>query len=226
MADNSAKLKIASICIAIIGFTSLISTLFVPRYFNDYTLVNAQPTVLHENSADYVNQSLVYVITLKQGYKCDVFIANTYDNNDSETIDVFIAFVSLGNYLDAIENPTAPSGLGNLKYFAQNTHIYPGTATTSWVTAVSGGVDEGEYYTLEFMGGGDSNRIWSIPGQYAVVIWLTNAGGSGTSGSFGIIILVDGQGDMLNTLFTWIGLILLLIAGILAVAYIIILKRR
>lgn len=223
--EKEMKLKIASISIAIIGIASLVFTQVGAQYFEEFLLVDAQPRVLNTNSAVYVNQSFNTVFTLKQGYKCDVVISNIYDNNGSEDIGVDLRFVPLGTYLNARENPTDPDSLTSL-YFQEIEYKYPDNPTRDADNEVSGGViDENEVYTYEFMGNGDTNDIWSLPGQYAVIIWVTNSG-LGTTGSFGVRISVDGQGDLLRTIFYWLGGILILVAAILAVAYIILNRRR
>ena len=225
--DKETKLKIASICIAIVGIASLIFTQVGTQYFEEFSLVDAQPLVLHTDSASNVNQSFATVITLKQGYKCDLVISNIYDYNGSEDIEVDLRFVPLGVYLDAYENAANPNSLTSL-YFIEIKYKYPDNPSrdaTNVVGEASGFIEENEVFTYEFMGNGDTNDIWSLPGQYAVIIWVTNSG-SGNTGSFGVKISVDGQGDLLRTIFSWIGGILLLVAAILAVAYIILNRRR
>ena len=223
--DNETKLKISSISIAIIGIACLVFVPIGPRYFEEFLLVDYQPLTLHTDSAINTNQSFATAFALKQGYKCDVVISNIYDINGSQDIEVDLRFVPLGTYLDAYENTIDPDTLTSL-YFMEIEYKYPENPSRDARNTVTDGfVDENEVYFFEFMGGGDANDIWSLPGQYAVIIWVTNSG-SLNYGSFGVRISVDGQGDLLRTVFSWIGGILLLIAVLLGIAYILLKRRR
>ena len=223
--DNKLKLKMVTIGIAIVGIACLVFVPIGPRYFEEYLLVDYQPLTLHTNSATNVNQSFATSFTLKQGYKCNVVILNIYDYNGSEDIEVDLRFVPLGTYLNAFENAVDPDTLTSL-YFMEIENKYPDNPTRDADNVVDGGsIDENEVYLYEFMGNGDTNDIWSLPGQYVVIIWVTNSG-TGNTGSFGVSISVDGQGDLLRTIFSWLGGILLFIAVLLGVAYFILNRRR
>ena len=227
--DRETKLKLASIIIAILGISSLIFRQFGAEYFEQTTLVDAQPIVLNEDSASNVNETYATVFTLKQGYMCNVLISNIYDYNGTEDIRVYLTFVPLGTYLQAYEDEDDPDTVASSAglYFTEIENKYPVNMRRDAMDTITGGyVAENQVYAFEFMGAGDTNNIWSLPGQYAVIIWVVVQGGIGEVGSFGVRISVDGQGDLLRTIFAWIGGISLLVAVILAIAYLRMTRRR
>ncbi len=222
MDDKKRKQIFAGL--VIIGISSLIAGGIIPFFINT-TNLGSFATLSVEDPSD-INDCHATIFSIGYGQQCLVTLSNTLETDPSNSITVDLIFISYEDYVYYTGLGTDPDSLSGSSYLRfQYTEIrYPESPTINRITHLDN-LAEGHTYNIEFTGDGDSNYIYSRPGTYVLVVWSDNLG-SALSALVGLSVNVEGIGDLINTICSWIGWISLAAAAIFALAYFITKRKR
>ncbi|MFX1275622.1 MAG: hypothetical protein ACFFBP_11695 [Promethearchaeota archaeon] len=226
--EKTNLLRNIFVILAIVGLGFLVIPYFLPDSLTQSTLVNSYPLTVSDQSANEVNSSYTVGFNLQSGDVCNVILANTFNHNASQTAVIEMCFVEQSVYQDAFINGYDPDGdvevTGNWIDFRRVEIKYPNP--TSSVYDDNYAIAEGVTVHLEFMGDDDGSDIYSRPGDYVLIVWAYTSGAATPTTSIGITVSINTHGRTVSTIMTWIGIIALLAAAIIGIAYLILIRKR
>ncbi len=209
----------------LIFFICLGLTIILPRIFPRFTLENQNGLQINEISASNTTDCYHKEFRLEKGYLFSALISNYYDN-----ITIRVKFVTKLTYLQENSSQIDPDTNPG-EYFIATPYVYPDTPTTTPTVITSLTINQDDSYRLDFMGDGTTtgtDRLWSLPGDYVILVWGTNSTNFATNENilFDIEIQVDGLDDLLFSTLGIISIIVLIAACVMSILYAITKKRR
>ena len=173
--------------------------------------------VISGNSSSNVTFAYAVPFTIQYDQSCIIEFTARYNGTS-----VRLIIVGQGEYNTGMATDQDPDTLTTRSFMLStfSRAIYPSSSYSIVTSALCSGDDS---YYIEFMGDGTTtgtDRIWSEPGQYVIVVYVS----SGTdAGIFDLKVYLEGPGEILNNIFVIIGLCIIL--GFLGVAAAILIKR-
>jgi len=210
------------IIILIIGIACLILGPVLGFLMNKITVSDNSviPVSISEASSSGIQDAHSIPITLDKGQKAIIQFAVYYENITT-TLKIF----GLGVYNRQYALNSAPTGLTG-RNFLYSIFAYGQSPSSSTFSTNSRSITEDGFYYMEFAGDTNGDYLISVPGQYVIVVYGTNSSPTDTDVLFNIKVEVDGPGTFLSSLFITIGILLLVLwVGLLAYAYIKLLRR-
>lgn len=144
-----------------------------------------------------MNDAFRYPIILLKDQKLTIEFSANDDNTDVELV-----ILGKGAYENAFGG--APPATG--EYFLASHFMDPGLGGAREALQ-SADINQDGYFYIEFLGDGDggSDRIWSVPGTYYIVVSV-DAGG--LDATISITIKIGGPGELLQAIFVISGSIM------------------
>ncbi len=178
---------------------------------NKIILVN-QPVVIPATSNSDIQDAYAYPFSLAKGQKI-VIEFSVFTENVTATLKI----LGKGTYdqEDVPANPPGPIGGRSFVYSEFAYGRSPAIYTVAYASTSRSITNEGNWY-IEFAGGVNGAYLVSIPGDYVVIVYGTNSGG--TNVFFDLVIKIDGPGEIIGTLIMLIGigaLVAILVIGTL-----------
>jgi hypothetical protein len=213
--------------IALIGIGCFLFAAFGTPYFKNYSLENENGKAVADNGGTNMTLTTAIPFHLDFNQVCQMQIKvhlNTSLLDDTLRV-IIISNLTYNTNSSNCKPQDLISGSG-LKFDYYNTQ-YPQapattTAATSWSQAASDATNTQYTWHVDFMGtlSGATTNFISIPGDYYAVIWDNDSTPNGSNVVFDLKIELSGLDQALNTWFNYIGLGLLIFAGVLTALYI------
>jgi len=190
----------------------------IPVYEEGFDAANGNKKTIYENSTNSLSECYVLQFSLGKDQVCYAELSVPYLNS---SVNIIFFSAAEFNTEAAKEDPPgtlrAPNAGWGISFLDS---IFDAYATPNDNGATTLAVGQGEYHYLEFMGAGTGDNIWTMPGDYVVLIWGSNSGSHPDDElvSFDIIVSIEGPGDLLSTIFSAVGFIVLTIVGLIAIA--------
>ena len=164
---------------------------------NKVILVN-QSFVISDTSSSDIQNATAIEVSLSKGQKIVIEFSVSTEN-----VSATLKILGKGTYdeEDVPSNPPGPITGKNLIYsqfaFGQTPASQTNSATSRSIT------NEGFWY-IEFAGDVTGDYLISVPGDYVVIVYGSNAGG--TNVYFDLIVKIDGPGEIIGMLLTLVGI--------------------
>ena len=189
------KIKI----LVLIGLILIILGPILGLLLNKITLVDQSYVVSETSSAD-VQNATAYEFKLSKGQKIVIEFSVSTENVTANLI-----ILGKGTYDQAYEASTAPGSISGEKYFIYSEFAFGQTpisnqAHSDDIRSIS---NEGYWY-IEFAGEVSGLYLRSVPGDYVVIVYGSNTGG--TNVYFDLIVKIDGPGEIIGMLLTLVGI--------------------
>lgn len=205
--------KISAV-LAIAGIACFGLMLVLPIALNETTVLPEGTETLNlGGDTDKLNCTTInFTLTEDHIFKVKV-IGSSYDpDNDCH---VMIKFVTLDDY--NVTDPTrAPdAGMTGLTYRYKEIE-YPKALGSSAEASAHGDVNEGTIWVFEFWGQVGAGG-YSFTGDFMAIMWVEIGGvGDSTDYTFTLSASMEGGGEIYGTVMMWLGVILLVVAVVLA----------
>ncbi|MBD3196289.1 MAG: hypothetical protein GF317_14620 [Candidatus Lokiarchaeota archaeon] len=164
--------------------------------------------IISEDSMTTFSERYSQPFTLQTDQTCYIEFSNYSPN---VTVYLFILTKNEYDYYKTLDGSNPTSGENFILY---RRLVGSGPIVTTGLTSVTiawSGSTYGNYVFLEFRG----NNLYSIPGEYYVMVRGTNAFGGNENVQFNIVVRVDGPGDMLANLIVIAGILVISIVGLI-----------
>lgn len=166
---------------------------------NKVILVN-QPMVIPATSNTDIQDAYAYPFSLAKGQKI-VIEFSLFTENVSATLKI----LGKGTYdeEDVPSNPPGPIGGKSFVYSEFAFGRSPTFSTVAYPATSRSITNEGHWY-IEFAGAVNGVYLISVPGDYVVIVYGSNTGG--TNVYFDLIVKIDGPGEIIGMLLTLVGI--------------------
>ncbi|MBD3353540.1 MAG: hypothetical protein GF364_18800 [Candidatus Lokiarchaeota archaeon] len=176
------------------------------------TLVNKDEIIIDQDSQVSFEDVYSLPFTLKKNGKAIIEFSVYYEN-----VTANLKIFGQGKFDGEVsQNGTNDPQTENGQYFMVTTRDWTWGPFGTTMRLATCALDD--YYYIEFMGDGDNtNRIWSEPGDYVVVVYGANSFVNSTTVKFNLKVTIDGVGPILNTIFSIVGWGMMVAIGIIYV---------
>ena len=171
--------------------------------------------VVSGGSSSDVTQAYAFPFSVFYEQTCTIEFTARYNSTSLRLI-----IVGQGEFNTGIATSEDPDNLAwrNFMLSTFSRAVAPGSSYSIVTSVLCNGDDS---YYVEFMGDGTTSgtdRIWSEPGQYVIVVYVSTGSDAGV---FDLKVYLEGPGEFLNGLFFVAGLIMLLGIGVVVGAILI-----
>lgn len=172
------------------------------------TLLDQKGIQINESSMNYFQDCYAFPFSLKMNQRLFIKFSCYYVNTTA-----YIKIFGKGTYeyqviLNASGNPQTQNG----KYYCYTRPLW--TSFTGYYDRVLSVSDYA--YNIEFYGDGSTSNIWSMPGDYTIVIYGINSWSGSEVVLFDLNLKISGPGDILNQIFSTAGWVILCVVGCIA----------
>ena len=157
-----------------------------------------------------------YEVNIKKNQKITIKFS-VYSQNVTASLKIFGKGLFDSEY---IKNDTyGPQNVSG-RYFLISRPTWSGDPSWYGYTQTVVSCVQDDFYYIEFMGDGNSgNTIWNEPGEYVIFVYGSNSFNMSSEVIYNIEIYKDGPSALIKKGFSYVGWLMILIAGLVILNY-------
>ena len=199
-----------------IGILFLIMAPIVGEMIETILIFNEQNKVVDQESEVSFHNVDSYEINIKKNQKVTIKFS-VYSQNVTASLKIFGKGLFNSEY--AKNDTYGPKNVSG-RYFLISKPAWSGDP--SWYDETQRVVScvQDDFYYIEFMGDGDPGGfIWNEPGEYVVFVYGSNSFNMTTEVIYNIEIYKDGPSALIKKGFSYVGWLMILVAGLVILNY-------
>ncbi len=197
-----------------IGILFLILAPIVGEMTETILIDNEEDELVDQESQVSFHNVDTYNVSIKENQKITIKFS-VYAQNVTASLKIFGKglFDSEYNKNDTF-GPLNVSG----RYFLISRPTWSGDPSWYGYTETVVSCVQDDFYYIEFMGdGAPGNTIWNEPGEYVIFVYGSNSFNMSKEVIYNIEIYIDGPSDVIRSVFSSIGWVMLIVAGLVII---------
>jgi len=157
-----------------------------------------QSFVISDTSNSDIQNATAIEVSLSKGQKIVIEFSVSTEN-----VSATLKILGKGTY-DEEDVPSNPPGPITGKNLIYSQFAFGQTPASQTASATSRSITNEGYWYIEFAGDVTGDYLISVPGDYVVIVYGSNTGG--TNVYFDLIVKIDGPGEIVGMLLTLVGI--------------------